>query len=170
MTEAQLIVSTLEREGGFVNNPADKQGATNFGITARAWGIYKGLGRPATIAEVQAITSVQATAFYQQQLGQSVFKSVAYEALRVQLFDYGVNSGTARATRWLQRVLDVPVTSLMDGPTTLALQRDRGPLVNRGLVAARLTMIDQICKDDPSQEVFRAGWTTRALSFGEFAV
>ncbi len=170
MTEAELIDGILQREGGYVDDPADKGGATQFGITAMAWGLYSGYGRQATRAEVQTITREQAVEFYRRRYCvNSPFAVVPYEPLRVQCIDSSVLSGNARTIRWLQRVLDVEPTSVLDDRTKAALVRDRGPLVNRAMVAARVTMMERMVADDPSQAKFREGWIARAVSFGEFS-
>lgn len=171
MTTAELIDGILQREGGYVDDPADKGGATNFGITAKSWGLYRRIGRQATRAEMQALTREQALEFYRTQyVTNSPFSVVGYEPLRVQLIDFAVNSGLARATRWLQRVLDVPVTGAMDDRTKLALTRDRGPLVNRALVAARCYMLDQATDHGDIDKRFEEGLESRALSFLDFHI
>lgn len=170
MTTPELINGILEREGGYQDDPADAgngpHGATNWGITAKSWGAYRQLGRVATRDEVKAITREQAVDFYRSQyVLTSPFRLVGYEPLQVQLIDFSVNSGTARATRWLQRVLDVPVTSVLDDRTRLALTRDRGALVNRALVAARCSMISGSVREGSIAEKFEQGLIRRAVSF-----
>ena len=57
MISAQLVDALIEREGGYVNHPADRGGATNFGITeavARAHG-YGGAMRELPRREAVAI-------------------------------------------------------------------------------------------------------------------
>src|SRR5436190_782558 len=46
---------TLQFEGGFVNDPDDPGGAINLGVTVGT--LSEVLGRPATVAEVKALTS-----------------------------------------------------------------------------------------------------------------
>lgn len=166
MTTETLIDGLLAREGGYVDHPQDRGGATHWGITVGAWGEYRRFGRPATRAEVQRITREQAIEFYRVRYVQhSPFVVVAYEPLRVQLIDFAVLSGTERATRWLQRVLDVEPTGRMDDRTLVALNRDRGALVNRALVGARVQMFSGIVAGDAGQGVFLKGWIARAVSF-----
>lgn len=167
MTEDALIGELVDREGGFVNNVSDRGGATKFGITAAAWGIYKRFGRPATVAEVQAITRVDSVGFYRRRLRQSPFMVIADEALRVQLFDFGVQSGDARAIRWLQRVLRVPVTSEIDDRTKVAMVAYPAFLLNEALIGARLKMLMDIVASDPSQATFVRGWCARAAAFSQ---
>lgn len=166
MTEADIMSGILQREGGYVDNAADKGGPTKYGITANSWGMEKRLGRPANRQEVQAITEPQARDFYQRRyIDQSPFKMVGHEPTRVQLIDFGINSGTGLATRWLQRALGVPVTSLMDRLTLDAINAYPPRLVNNSLVAARLKMIDDWTDGDKTQKVFEEGVESRALSF-----
>lgn len=98
----QLIDALLEREGGYVNNPADKGGPTNFGITeavARAQG-YAGA--------MQSLPREEAAEIYARLYWlRPRFDEVAKRSERVaaELFDTGVNMGPAVAVTFLQRAL-----------------------------------------------------------------
>jgi lysozyme family protein len=174
VTEASIIDAIIEREirrtpagvVSYTNDPADKGGATNWGITAKTLGIYRALGRPATRGEVKALTRAEAADIYRQIfIKQPGFAAIAFEPLRVQLIDFGVNSGPARAVRWLQRVCRYrPVDGRMTPALVAYVNALPGWLVNDGLVAARLFMIDKT-SDAPDQKRFEEGWENRALEF-----
>ena len=97
-----LIDALIEREGGFVNHPADKGGPTIFGITeavARAHG-YAGAMR--------LLPREEAAAIYRRLYWlRPRFDQVEQRAPRVagELFDTGVNMGPAVAATFLQRAL-----------------------------------------------------------------
>ena len=97
-----LVDDVLEREGGYVNHPADKGGPTCFGITeavARAHG-YSGAMRD--------LPKDEAAAIYQRLYWlRPRFDEVGWRAPRVaaELFDTGVNMGPAVAATFLQRAL-----------------------------------------------------------------
>lgn len=167
MTIEALIDGILQREGGFVNNAADRGGATKYGITARTLGLWRGLNRQATVAEVQALTEADARLFYRQRVVvPSPFANVLYEPLRVQLIDFGINSGAERAVRWLQRAMGLQATENMLTPRLLAqVNASPGPLLNNALVAARLLMVDDWTDHEASQKAFEEGVESRALSF-----
>ena len=98
-----ILDDILRREGGYVNHPADRGGATNFGITAQTLGAWRKLGRAATAAEVQALTETEARAIYRQQyITGPGFETIAHPALLHLLVDAGVHSGPKRAVQWLQ--------------------------------------------------------------------
>jgi lysozyme family protein len=98
----KLIEALLEREGGYVNHPADTGGPTCFGITeavARAHGYggpMRGLPRQHAAAIYRRIYWVR-----------SGFEEVAKRSRRLaaELFDSGVNMGPAVAATFLQRAL-----------------------------------------------------------------
>jgi lysozyme family protein len=101
-TIEQLVDALIEREGGYVNNPADKGGPTSFGITeavARANG-YAGPMRQLPRDEAARIY----TRLYWLR---PRFDEIAKRSERIgaELFDTGVNMGPAVAATFLQRAL-----------------------------------------------------------------
>lgn len=100
----QIIEDVLKAEGGYVNNPNDRGGATNFGITeavARSNG-YQGDMRqmPREFAfKVYLKQYVEAPGF-------SLMLPMS-EKIVAELVDTGVNMGPAVAGKFLQRALNV---------------------------------------------------------------
>jgi lysozyme family protein len=98
----QLVDALIEREGGYVNNSADRGGPTCFGITeavARANG-YAG--------PMRQLPREEATRIYTRLYWlRPRFDEVARRSERIgaELFDTGVNMGPAVATTFLQRAL-----------------------------------------------------------------
>jgi lysozyme family protein len=97
-----LIEALIDREGGYVANPADKGGPTCFGITeavARANG-YRGAMRDLPRDEAAAI-------YKRIYWLRPRFDQVAARSGRIaaELFDTGVNMGPAVAVTFLQRAL-----------------------------------------------------------------
>jgi len=98
----QLIDALIDREGGFVDHPADKGGPTCFGITeavARAHG-YRGAMR-------QLPRSEAADIYRRIYWNRPRFNEVASRSRQIaaELFDTGVNMGPAVAVTFLQRAL-----------------------------------------------------------------
>ena len=98
-----MVDVLIEREGGYVNHPADKGGPTCFGITeavARAHG-YAGPMRhlPATGSRCHLQAPVLATSAASTQIASRSARVAA------ELFDTGVNMGPAVAATFLQRSL-----------------------------------------------------------------
>lgn len=109
--EALQVV--LAHEGGYVNDPADPGGETNYGITvgtARDHG-YRGSMRSIPLDVVAQIYR----AGYWDRCG---CDSLPAE-IRLPLFDGAVNSGPMRSIQWLQMALGVADDGIL-GPVTLA--------------------------------------------------
>ncbi len=103
-----ILDEIIRREGGYVNHPDDRGGPTKFGITAQTLGAWRKLGRPATAAEVQALTETEAMAIYRQQyITGPGFDAVTHPGLLHLLVDTAVHSGPKRAVQWLQAALGV---------------------------------------------------------------
>ena len=98
-----LIDEVIDREGDYSNHPADRGGATRWGITeavARANG-YAG--------DMRRLPRADAAAIYRRLYWlRPGFDRVAARApaIATELFDTGVNMGPAVATTFLQRALN----------------------------------------------------------------
>ena len=174
LTVEAIIDDLIEREGGYVNHPADRGGPTNMGITIGTLSAW--LGRRATIDEVRNLTRAEAESIYRQRYwsGPGFDRLPIDQRVVVNAFDAGVMSGPSRAVRWLQEVLrDFGGVLDVDGaigPETLrvALQvQDRVGVraLNNAYCDRRQAFYDQIIQRDPSQARFRNGWRNRVNRF-----
>lgn len=167
-----LIDDVLVKEGGFVNHPADRGGATNYGITQRTLSNF--YGRKASAEEVRAMS---------EEVAREIYRNVYYYAPRVnklpaevqpQLFDMCVNHGPRNAMRMMQRVIvkaqiaDISIDGI-NGPNTCfnaaKAQDAMGIYFNNAIMWERLHFYEAIVGRDPSQQVFLRGWQKRARSF-----
>ncbi len=116
----------VAREGGYVNDPDDPGGATNFGVTLKT---LKGLGTDLTGdgrvdgADLRKLTSDKAADIYVEHYYRRTGIARLPEALQAPVFDMYVNAG-ANAVRILQRLLnEMGQAAAVDGaigPQTVA--------------------------------------------------
>ena len=97
-----LIDALIEREGGYVHHPADKGGATCFGITEAVARAHGYMGDMRNLPRAEAVTIYRRLYWLRPH-----YDDVAKRAPRVaaELFDTGANMGPAVATTFLQRAL-----------------------------------------------------------------
>lgn len=149
----QAFVRLLGHEGGYSDNPADPGGETMWGVTqrvARANG-YQGpmINLPRDVA----------AAIYRRQYWDAVKSDMLPEAVRFDVFDAAVNSGTVQAVKWLQRAAGTNADGVI-GPMTLqAAARTADGLVAR-FNGHRL----QFMADLPAWTTFGRGWARRIAS------
>lgn len=173
-----LIDEVIDREGDYVNHPADRGGPTRWGITeavARAQG-YTG--------DMRQLPRSKAADIYRQIYWLAPhFDQIARRAPQIaaELFDTGVNMGTATAIGFLQRALNALNRSARDfpditvdraiGPTTLhaldGLLRARGPraetVLLRAIEALQGERYIALAERRPSQEAFLYGWLANRI-------
>ena len=177
-----LIEGLLEREGGYVNHPADKGGPTCFGITeavARAHGYagsMKQLPRPDAMQIYRRLYWLRPR-----------FDDVAKRSTRIaaELFDTGANMGPAVATTFLQRALtalnrngkdysDLTPDGRLGNVTLNALDtflkirgRSSGETVLlRALEALQGERYLRLAERRPANEAFLYGWLANRIGEG----
>ena len=174
----QLIEELIDREGGYVDHPADRGGPTMFGITeavARASG-YEG-------AMCRLPRSAAASIYRRLYWTNPRFDDIEPLAPRLaaELFDTGVNMGVKVATGFLQRALnalnrggrdfdDIAADGLI-GPATLAalaaFLRTRGPAGETVLLKAVEALQGErylrLAETRPANEAFLYGWLANRI-------
>lgn len=129
---AAAFARLLAVEGGYVNDPADSGGRTNWGITeavARAYG-YNG--------EMSELPRALAERIYRSEYWLVLAcEDVAWRSVAVadELFEAGVNCGVTRAGMWLQRALNALNDSASRWPD-LVMDGRVGPVTLAALFAA----------------------------------
>lgn len=127
MTFDESFDILLGHEGGYVNNPKDPGGETNWGISKRA---YPHL-------DIKNLTREQAKAIYRSDYWGPLPKGVQGH-VRFHLFDLAVNSGVRRAIQILQHSIGVLPDGIW-GPKSQAAYDAAVPLsVAIALTAERL--------------------------------
>jgi lysozyme family protein len=150
----------IAHEGGYVDHPKDPGGATKLGVTQKTLSAW--MGRPASKADVKALTPAAVMPIYRKQYWDAVRGDDLPAGLDYAVFDYAVNSGPGRAARDLQRTLRVAADGVI-GAMTLdaahkAAERDEWELI-RALCERRMAYLRRL-KTFP---VFGRGWTRRVL-------
>jgi len=174
-----LVEAMIEREGGYVNHPADRGGPTCWGITegvARAHG-YRGAMRSLPQSEAAAIYR---RLYWLRPRIDTVAKRSA--SVAAELFDTGVNMGPAVAVTFLQRALTALNRNGKDyadltpdgriGPATLdALDRffqARGAksgetVLLRALEALQGERYIRLAERRPANEAFLYSWLSNRV-------
>ncbi|WP_082501168.1 glycoside hydrolase family 108 protein [Methylobacterium sp. Leaf88] len=146
---------TLKHEGGWVDHPADPGGATNLGVTIGTLSSW--LGRPASKAEVKALTRESVAPIYRKNYWDAIRGDELPAGLDYAVFDFAVNSGPKRAAMALQRAVGVADDGVI-GSITLANVANR-PVDStiEHIMADRMTFLRQLS----TWPTFGKGWTAR---------
>lgn len=133
-----MLAQVLQYEGGYSNDPDDRGGATNLGITEAEYRLWTGDAN----ADVRNITKEEATKIYYKDYYQaSGAEEIAKtnKALSFAVFDAAVNHGVGKAQEWLKQC-NGSVDTFME----LREQKYIG-----------------IVEHNPSQAKFEKGWQNR---------
>jgi len=173
MNITDTITALIQREGGYTNDPNDKGGETNFGITvavARAFG-YTG---PMASMTQQVARDIYAQRYWHQPRFDDV--DMASELVAEELLDTGVNMGTATAGKFLQRALNVlnqgdktyPNIAVDGGVGNMTIAALKAFLAARGkagetvlvrmLNAQQSVRYIELAEANVTQESFEFGW------------
>ena len=104
-----LVERVLSHEGGYVNDPRDPGGETQWGISKRSY----------PYLDIRALTREQAISIYERDFWQRVQGDLLPRQFAFQALDAAVNHGIGNTVRWMQRAAGVADDGHI-GPVTLA--------------------------------------------------
>lgn len=160
----QLIMDAILREeGGFVNNPFDRGGPTNFGITLVTLREYRNDGGLVE-KDIKDLTKEQAIEIYYNRYFKP-FAEIQDPWLQHLVIDTAVNNGRGRAAQWLQRACGALEDGAI-GPRTLStLNSSNQRHVYYEFFQIRMRAYGALVSQNHSQAVFVAGWLNRLGRF-----
>jgi len=156
-------------EGGFVNHPKDPGGATMRGVTQRVYDAYmksKGLYP----RSVKHLTDKEHDAIYREQYWLPIKGDELPNGVAAALFDYGVNSGTSRAVKTLQRIVGASPDGVV-GLHTLAKVNDYVKRYGQAQLIKKLSMERlAFVKRLKTWPTFGKGWQRRIVGVRDRAI
>lgn len=181
-TVDQIAAEIVAREGGYVNDPDDPGGATNFGVTLstlRGLGIDRDGNGRVDLADLRALSRADAAAIFIEHYFRKPRLAELPGQVQASVFDMQVNAGT-NAVRVLQRLLTRMGFAVSDdgvvGPKTIAAARqaeqvardylaDAYGIARRNYYYALADARPASRKYARSQSGGKGGWIIRAEEF-----
>lgn len=168
----QEINRLIEREGGFVHDPNDRGGATQYGITQHTLTLWT--GRQASADDVRKLDKRTAREIYYSWYYIKPGINELPMLLQPVMLDTCVNMGQKRAIKMLQDALichghDCGKIDGRIGTKTIASAfaavEHMGDALVKSLVRRRVIAYENMVKADDTQRRFLSGWVARAESF-----
>ena len=154
----------LHHEGGYVNHPKDPGGETNLGVTKRVyeeWGGTKDM-KDLTVEDVAPI--------YQENYWNRVRGDDLPAGLDLCVFDFGVNAGTGRSAKFLQRLVGTTVDGGI-GPATIGAVNAYVQIEGiEATIEAFQNSRQEYYESLSTFETFGRGWTRRVEEVTETAL
>lgn len=154
MSDFNLAIPTvLRHEGGYVNNPSDPGGETNFGITKRSY----------PTVDIKNLTVEAASAIYRRDFWDAHrYGDILAQAVATKVFDTAVNMGAKRAHIFLQDSVDVTPDGVL-GPVTLArVNAANSVLLLQQYQQEQAAYYQKLVVANPRLQQFLKGWMNRA--------
>lgn len=159
----KAVNHVLKIEGGYVDDPSDAGGETNYGISKRQ---YPHLN-------IRALTLDGAIAIYYSDYWQAYGCGQLPPVIGCFLFDSVVNHRPKTAIKFIQSAYRVSVDGVIGDETLGAIRRfaNNEDYVNNKLtlsLAYRADFYHDLAVEKPSQERFIMGWMRRLFLLQEF--
>lgn len=149
----KAIDRVLAHEGGYVNDPMDRGGETNWGVTrntATSAG-YTG--------SMRDMTRDQAKAIYKRLYWDTIKADQMPFAVAYQVFDAAVNHGVSAASKMIQRAVGVADDGVIGANTLRAINSRSVQNLVLEFNGARISFYTAIAK--PQFDRFGKGWMNR---------
>jgi lysozyme family protein len=145
----------IKSEGGFVNDPADKGGRTNLGVTQAVWEEY--VRHPVGEKEMRELTVETVRPLYKSKYWNLIRGDELPAGVDYATFDVAVNSGITRAIRFLQLGVGVTADGLIGAITMKHVNAMPADDLIRAICQERREFLQRLSNFDR----FGKGWMMR---------
>jgi len=160
MTFDQELEVILKHEGGYVDDPLDPGGETNYGISKKQ---YPDL-------DIKNITPMEVREIYKKDYyDENRCGEIVHQKVRLHFFDIMVNTGNAKI---LQRAVNrisknkLEIDGIVGGMTLAVVNTIEDEIqLNNWLYVERMAHYDTIRKSNKNLKKFMWIWVNRSLSF-----
>jgi lysozyme family protein len=161
------LKAILHHEGGYVNHPADPGGMTNLGVTKRVWEEW--VGHEVDEQTMRGLTPEIVGPMYRAKYWDKIKGDDLPDGVDYIVFDASINSGPARAAKWLQGVVGAYADGAIGPGTLKAVAAFPADDLIHAYQAKRLDFLQNL----PTWGTFGKGWgrrvaevTSTAQTFG----
>ena len=141
----------FKHEGGYVKNPSDPGGETNWGISKRSY----------PEVDIYNLTKKQAREIYERDYWNPLRLYMIDNAnICLDIFDMAVNAGPSRAVKMSQKLVGTKEDGQMGGITAKAINEFEGDFV-KAYKHARIIYYEAIVKNKSELSIFLNGWIHR---------
>ena len=162
-----LVPKILKWEGGFVNNPNDKGGPTNEGITLSTWkqvGYDKTGDGEINVDDIKILNEADFKFVLRIYWNRWKADSIQNQSIADILVDWVWGSG-----KWgvviPQELLGVETDGVVGRDTITAVNSANQEQLFNKIFQARVSFLQAIVKHHPSQSIFLKGWLNRLNDF-----
>ena len=161
----KCIAVVLKNEGGWVNDPKDAGGETNYGIADAGDGKVDGKadldGDGTGDVAIKQLTRDQAIeAYYNRYWRKMRLQNIHQQEAILQIFDFGINAGMRTAIRIAQKISGATVDGLPGSETTTRINEYPGDFL-ADYKQARREYYHALVRHKPENERFVKGWLKR---------
>jgi len=164
----QAFAYLLKNEGlTFTNNPADKGGATKFGVTRIAYQDFK--GKTVSVLDIQNLTIEDAKEFYLDRYWKLLScDKMSDPRIAICVFDsavlYGPTTAAALSQKTTNQILScgLKVDGVLGDISIKELNLVDSKIFLEAFHRLLLFRISSVISVNPRDESFRKGWTARA--------
>lgn len=150
----------MENEGGYSDNPADRGGKTNYGITISTYSFF--LNRRATDDDMKSITEKTAEDVYRKFFWVPLcLDMVVSDSVAIAMFDQAVNRGPGTVAREVQKLIGVPADGIIGRHTLDAINDYSSNLLVKDIADCAEANYKILVARDETQKVFLDGWMNR---------
>jgi len=151
----QMFDRLLGNEGGYVNNPADPGGETNWGISKRQY----------PSVDIKNLTKEEAEDIYYRDFWQPLNLDTVHAWNAFNIFDAAVNHGIPNAVRILQEALGIAPDGHFGPISQDALANHDDAQLAMRFIAARIEFWTKLS----TWGTFGRGWANRAAADLKYA-